>query len=107
MTDFDQKIWDFTQKIPRGKVATYADLARMAGYPRAARAVGNALNKNLYRDLRLSKQVPCHRVIRSDGGVGGFAGGTKIKINLLEKEGVKVLNGRIDLVIYGGGQKNS
>lgn len=96
MTNFDQKIWDFTSKIPRGKVATYAGLARMAGCPRAYRAVGNALNKNPYRGIRLSRKVPCHRVIRSDGSVGGFARGTEAKINFLKKEGVQIRNNKVD-----------
>ena len=59
---------------------TYAEVARAAGYPGAARAVGNALNKNH------DPSVPCHRVIRSDGNVGGYNRGTEQKIKLLRKE---------------------
>ena len=68
--------------IPWGRVLTYQEVARQAGRPKAYRAVGNILNKN--RDPR----VPCHRVVRSDGTIGGYAWGTKKKIALLRKEGV-------------------
>ncbi len=94
--NFTEKIWESAKQIPRGKVVTYEGLARMAGFPRAARAVGNVMSKNLYRDYCLSKDVPCHRVIRSDGYVGGFARGTKTKINLLKKEGIKIIKERVD-----------
>lgn len=96
MTEFEGKVYGAVKKIPRGKVATYTRIARSIKQPRAARAVGNALNKNPFRE------VPCHRVVRSDGGVGGFARGTKIKINLLREEGVKIVNQKVDSrnVIY-------
>lgn len=83
------------KKVPRGKITTYAAIARAIGHPRSARAVGNALNRNLYRDARLQRQVPCHRVIRSDGTIGGFARGSKEKIRLLRKEGIAVSNNKI------------
>ncbi|MFH0885384.1 MAG: MGMT family protein [Candidatus Micrarchaeota archaeon] len=76
-------------RIPKGKVATYSNIARAIGRPGAFRAVGNALNKNR------SPLVPCHRVIRSDLGVGGFAWGAKKKGELLRKEGVLIKNGRV------------
>ncbi len=72
-------------KIPRGKVSTYSDLARAISHPYAARAVGNTLNKNR------SRFVPCHRVVRSDGCIGGFAHGTEKKIEMLRHEGVDVM----------------
>lgn len=62
---------------------TYAEVAQAIGKPRAARAVGNALNKNPF-----APRVPCHRVIRSDGTLGGFASGTAAKRALLRREGV-------------------
>lgn len=65
---------------------TYGEVARAAGSPRAARAVGSALRKN--PDLA---RVPCHRVVRFDGGVGGYAGGVRAKIKLLRSEGVEVV----------------
>ena len=91
-SSFREKVYRTLRAVPRGKVTTYAALARAAGYPRAARAVGNALNRNPYAPV-----VPCHRVVRSDGSVGGFARGTTAKIRMLRREGVIVQNGRVDL----------
>ncbi len=82
-------------KVPRGKITTYKNLARSIGKPRAYRAVGNALNKNPN-----APKVPCHRVIASDGTLGGYAHGLKKKTALLQKEGVFVTNGKIDLERY-------
>lgn len=79
---FKEKVYFVASKIPRGQVLTYKQVAKLAGNPRAYRAVGNILNKN--RDPK----VYCHRVIRSDGKIGGYAlGGTKKKIEILKKEG--------------------
>lgn len=91
---FKEKVLKAVQKIPKGKVMTYAQVARVAGSPRAWRAVGNILNKN--RDSK----VPCHRVIRSDGKIGGYAKGTKKKITLLKKEGIKIKNRKISEKSY-------
>ena len=68
----------------------------MAGYPKAYRAVGNALNKNPFLG-----EVPCHRVIKSDGEIGGFASGTDKKMALLIKEGIEVKDNRINLEKFG------
>lgn len=68
-------------RIPRGKTLTYQEVARRAGNPRAYRAVGNILNKNPD-----PKRIPCHRVVRSDGSVGGYTQGTQRKTALLKKE---------------------
>lgn len=87
---FAEKVYRATRKIPRGKVATYARIARDIGNPRAVRAVGNALNKNPYAPM-----VPCHRVIRSDGTVGGFASGARAKERMLKKEGVRIEKGKV------------
>ncbi len=87
---FSESVWVATKKIPRGHLATYQQIARMIHRPRAARAVGNALNKNPYAPL-----VPCHRVVRSNGTVGGFASGTKNKVALLKKEGILIKAGRV------------
>ncbi|PIT85684.1 cysteine methyltransferase [Candidatus Micrarchaeota archaeon CG10_big_fil_rev_8_21_14_0_10_59_7] len=78
------------QEIPRGRVSTYSAIAKAIGKPKAARAVGNALNRNH------SSRVPCHRVVRSDGRAGGFARGTREKIRMLRREGVRVVNGKVD-----------
>ena len=87
--NFNQKIWNVCRKIPKGRIATYKAIA-IKLKTKAYRAVGNALNKNPY-----SPKVPCHRVVRSNGEVGGFAKGVKEKIKMLEKEGIAIKNGKI------------
>ena len=88
---FTDKVYAVVTKIPKGKVMTYAAVAKRAGFPKAARAVGNALNKN--PDL---KKVPCCRVVRADGRVGGYALGPKKKIAILKKEGATLHGDRVD-----------
>lgn len=88
---FNERVWSLTKKIPKGKVTTYKELAAALGRKGASRAVGNALNKNPYWP-----EVPCHRVIKSDGFIGGFSRGKIEKIKLLEKEGVKVKNAKVE-----------
>ena len=84
-TKFQVKVWKYLRKIPPGSVKTYSEVAKGIGKPRAVRAVANAIGKNPY-----SPQIPCHRVIRSDGSMGGFSGkgGRKTKKFLLKKEGI-------------------
>ena len=91
----EQRVYTLIAHIPRGKVATYASVARALGRPGAARAVGNALGKNPHLVT-----TPCHRVVRSDGQVGEYVGGQKRKIELLKSEGVEVKKGRVDLEKY-------
>tara|TARA_A100000164_G_scaffold376354_1_gene413219 strand:- start:1838 stop:2107 length:270 start_codon:yes stop_codon:yes gene_type:complete len=83
-TRFQIKVWKYLMKIPRGKVKTYKEVAIGINKPKAARAVANACGKNPY-----APKVPCHRVIGSDGSLGGFSapGGIKAKKKLLKKEG--------------------
>ena len=83
-TKFQLKVWKYLLKIPKGTVKTYKQVAIAINRPKSARAVANACGKNPY-----APWVPCHRVIRSDGSIGGFSapGGTKSKKNLLIKEG--------------------
>ena len=83
-TEFQQKAWEYLKKIPRGKVKTYFEVAKGIGKPLATRAVANAIGKNPY-----PIKIPCHRVIRSDGTLGGYSGkgGVKKKKELLTKEG--------------------
>ena len=83
-TDFQIKVWKYLLKIPKGKVKTYKEVAIAIKMPKSARAVANACGKNPY-----APKVPCHRVIRSDGSLGGFSapGGLKLKKKLLKKEG--------------------
>lgn len=90
--NFNQKVWAMCARVPRGKVVTYAQIAKALnsnGY----RAVGNALNRNPY-----SPAVPCHRVVGSNGALTGFAGGIPKKRRMLAEEGVAVGdNGRVDV----------
>jgi methylated-DNA-[protein]-cysteine S-methyltransferase len=88
-TDFQIKVWKEIKKIPKGKVITYKELAKAIAKPNASRAVANACGKNPY-----PVTIPCHRVIRSDGRIGGYSGrgGIKMKKNLLKKEGVNLGN---------------
>ncbi len=78
---FADKVRDVVRKIPKGKVLTYKEVAKNAGSEKAVRAVGNILSKNF------DPNIPCHRVIRSDGGMGGYNRGVKNKITILKKEG--------------------
>lgn len=79
---FKGKVDYVVSQIPRGQVMSYQQVAQRIGHPRAYRAVGNILNKNV------NPQVPCHRVIRSNGQVGGYRGGSQLKRKILIKEGV-------------------
>ena len=79
---FKEKVYAVVAKISRGKTMTYKEVARRAGNAKAARAVGNIMNKNPD-----PKKVPCHRVVRSDGDPGGYAWGRKKKIMILKREG--------------------
>ena len=90
MTKFQSQCYEALKKVPKGKVITYAGLARMVGRPKAHRAVGSAMNKNPY-----APQVPCHRVVKSNGDLGGFATDIKVKIKRLQKEGVVVSDNKI------------
>lgn len=92
--NFNEKCYELLKKVPEGKVTTYSEIARALG-TKANRAVGNAMKKNPY-----SPHVPCHRVVRNDGNIGGFALGTSRKIDMLKKEGVKAVEGKIDLDKY-------
>jgi len=89
--NFNQKVWAMTARIPRGKVATYGDIARALG-TQAYRAVGNALNKNPY-----APAVPCHRVVGSTGALTGFAGGIAKKQRLLRGEGLSIEEDQVSL----------
>ena len=86
-TKFQLKVWDYLRKIPRGSVKTYSQVAKGIGRPLAIRAVANAIGKNPY-----PPKIPCHRVIRSDGSLGGYSGkgGLKTKRFLLKKEGIRL-----------------
>ena len=86
-TPFQVKVWKYLKTIPKGKVITYKQLAKAIRMPKAVRAVANACAKNPY-----APKIPCHRVIRSDGGLGGYSGrgGIREKIRLLKSEKIKI-----------------
>ncbi|MBI5226470.1 MGMT family protein [Candidatus Micrarchaeota archaeon] len=94
MASFSSRVYALCSKVPKGRITTYGDLAR-ALRSKAYRAVGNALNKNTHDFVTGDCTVPCHRVVGSDGCLGGFASGSRNKIQLLEKEGVHVRNGKV------------
>jgi O-6-methylguanine DNA methyltransferase len=87
--DFTTRVLSTVRRIPPGRVATYGDVAALAGKPRAARAVGNIM-----RDCRRA-DVPCHRVIAAGGRLGGYGGSEVLKRSLLIAEGVTVSGSRI------------
>ena len=93
-----RRIYEAVKRIPRGYVATYAQVAEMAGNKKMARAVGNALHKNPDPSV-----IPCHRVVNSKGRLAdGYAFGGAIKqAEILESEGVEVKDGIVDLAKYG------
>ena len=89
ITKFENSVYQAIKNIPKGRVSTYKEVAQYIktnGY----RAVGNALNKNPFAPV-----IPCHRIIRSNGEIGGFASGTDKKIKLLKKEGIKIKDNKI------------
>jgi methylated-DNA-[protein]-cysteine S-methyltransferase len=92
--DFEERVWKLMESIPKGRVTTYALIAKKLN-TRAYRAVGNACRKNPY-----APRVPCHRVVRSDGSIGGFGGKTsgmsvEKKIRMLREEGVEIRDGKV------------
>jgi O-6-methylguanine DNA methyltransferase len=93
-SSFREKIYTFAKRIPRGKVATYGQLARLAGSPGAARAVGMSMKCNPDKYT-----IPCHRVVSSGGDLTGYAFGKGIvtKRALLKKEGLKFKGNKVDL----------
>ena len=86
-TKFQIKVWNYLKTIPKGTVKTYKDVAIAIKHPKSARAVANACGKNPY-----ASQIPCHRVIRSDGSLGGYSGrgGNSTKLRLLRSEKIDI-----------------
>ena len=89
-TKFQITVWGKLKDIPKGRVVTYGELARAVGKPKASRAVGSACGANSNLVV-----VPCHRVVTSNGLVGHYARGKEEKIKLLQKEGVKIEDEKI------------
>ena len=91
MTQFQQLCYQtLKQKVPAGRVISYGDLATLIGHPKAYRAVGSAMNKNPF-----APEVPCHRVVKSNGELGEFAQAISLKAKRLQEEGVLVKNNKI------------
>lgn len=90
MTIFENKVLSLVTKIPSGKISTYQLIAAKMGDKALARAVGNALHKNPQLIT-----VPCHRIVNSDGTIGGYAKGLAKKIQLLQNEGIRVERGKV------------
>jgi O-6-methylguanine DNA methyltransferase len=92
---FDEKVYQFCSRIPSGRVSTYGEIAKAIGKPGSSRAVGQSLKRNPY-----APRVPCHRVVKSDGSLGGYGGTgkdkTEKKQKMLEKEGIETVNGRVN-----------
>ena len=86
-TKFQLKVWNYLKTIPKGTIKTYKQVAIAIKSPKSARAVANACGKNPY-----APKIPCHRVIRTDGGLGGYSGrgGIKTKLRLLRYEKVHI-----------------
>jgi O-6-methylguanine DNA methyltransferase len=93
---FSEQVYQITKRIPKGKVATYGQIARLAGNPKAARVVGRLMKENPN-----TPDTPCHRVVGSDGTLVGYSGvgGIKTKKNLLLFEGVKFHKDKVALTI--------
>ncbi len=91
----EDKVYSILKRIPKGKVTTYLELAKFAGlHPRV---IGTVMRKN-----KDPVNIPCYKVVRSDGSIGGYSakGGTKTKIKLLKKDGVTIKNGKINLRLH-------
>ncbi len=92
--EFRDIVYEICSRIPKGKVSTYKEIAKAARNTKAYRAVGRALKNNPY-----APAVPCHRVVKSDGNIGGYFGDNpkniRAKIKILKSEGVKIKNNKI------------
>jgi len=95
MTGFQSSVLKLVSRVPRGKVTTYGELARAIGNPGAYRAVGNILARN-----PTPLKIPCHRVVRANGVLGGYKLGRRLKERLLLEEGVEIKGGKVNLKKY-------
>ena len=86
----EKRVYKKLMEVPKGKITTYGELAKAVGLKNGQRAIGRIMNKNPYPVI-----VPCHRVIKSDGKIGGYAYGENIKENMLSKEGIEIKKGKI------------
>jgi len=88
--NLDEKVYKKLLQVPMGKITTYGELAKAVGLQNGQRAIGKIMNKNPYPVI-----IPCHRVVSSNGSIGGYAFGQDVKTNMLTKEGIKIQNGKI------------
>ena len=77
-------------QVPEGKITTYGDLAKAVGLENGQRVIGTIMKKNPFPGI-----IPCHRVVKSDGKIGGFVYGERVKLQMLAKEGIKIKDGKI------------
>lgn len=88
--NLEQQVYKKLTQVPQGKVTTYGELAKAVGLKNGQRVIGQIMKKNPYPVI-----IPCHRVVKSDSTVGGYAYGGDIKTNMLQKEGLKIHDGKI------------
>ena len=88
--NLEQKIYKKLSEVPKGKVTTYGELSKAVGLKNGQRYIGNVMNKNPYPVI-----IPCHRVVMSDGKIGGYYYGADVKTKMLNKEGIQIQNGKI------------
>ena len=90
MNDLDRRVYKKLLNVPKGKVTTYGELAKAVGLKNGQRAIGKIMNKNPFPVI-----IPCHRVVKSDGKVGGYFYGQNVKTKMLSEEGIQIENGKI------------
>ncbi len=88
--NLEQKVYKKLLEVPKGKITTYGELSKAVGIKNGQRFIGNVMNKNPYPTI-----IPCHRVVKSDGSIGGYAYGEKVKSKMLTQEGIKIKNGKV------------
>ncbi|KAG2472146.1 MAG: 6-O-methylguanine DNA methyltransferase, DNA binding domain protein [Nitrosopumilales archaeon] len=88
--NLDQLVYKKLMRVPKGKITTYGELAKAVGLKNGQRAIGRIMNKNPFPVI-----VPCHRVVNSNGKIGGYAYGQDVKNKMLTKEGIEIQNGKI------------
>lgn len=95
-SEFSERVYGFCSRVPRGRVTTYGEIARAIGKPGSSRAVGQVLKRNPN-----APRVPCHRVVKSDGSLGGYGGAgrkkTENKRKMLAREGIEITKGKVNL----------
>jgi methylated-DNA-[protein]-cysteine S-methyltransferase len=90
LNDLDRRVYKKLLRVPKGKVTTYGELAKAVGLKNGQRAIGQIMNKNPFPVI-----IPCHRVVKSDGKVGGYFYGQNVKTKMLSEEGILIQNGKV------------